>query len=188
MAVTQLKQLIRTRRPAVDGGRRWQTVAPMLLLIALVGGAAPAYANQPKGGPYAPVSADGGQTVQAWAEMVGDCPSPADRCDTYFKVERLVSSSLFFGDDWEDVAGGWISRRSGWVNVEGTLPTGCHTYRARVLDYLRVPAGDGSIEVGYRGVVGATIPVDGGMEYKELIYPSDQVTLCGERLANDPRY
>lgn len=174
------------RAHGMPGRRRTKWLAGAVALpaaLAVTTGTTAAQASQPEGGPYAPVSAEGGQTVEAWAFMDDSCPTA--RCDTYLKIERYVGG--LFGDGWEDVVGGWISRQDGWVSVSGVLPEECGTYRAVVEDYVLERVDSGSVSAS-RGGMTVSQPVSTEEEYTLHPYYSDEVTLCGERISNHPTF
>lgn len=144
----------------------------------------PALANQPRGGPYAPTSSDGGQTLEGWADMVGDCTTV--RCDTWLSIQRLSPGFYGIGQHWEEVAGRWISRQEGWQSISLSLADGdCGTYRTVVEDYVLTDNPDGSVSAsaGVRGggEVGVEVPVDGGSSYDRQVYASSEMQICGQR-------
>ncbi|SFU10479.1 hypothetical protein SAMN05660657_05727 [Geodermatophilus amargosae] len=73
------------------------------------------------------------------------------------------------------------------MSVSGVLPEECGTYRAVVEDYVLGPVDNGSVSAS-RGGVTVSQPVSSDEEYTLHEYPSDEVTLCGERLSNHPTF
>lgn len=169
------------------GGRARRLVKAGTLLSSAVGlviaMGSPALANQPQGGPYAPTTTDGGQSVEGWADMVGDCPTV--RCDTYLSIQRLSPGFFGMGQHWEEVTGRWISRQEGWQSISTSLADGdCGTYRTVVEDYILTDNPDGSVSVSapVRGAeVGVEVPIDGGSSYSKQVYTSSEAQVCGHR-------
>lgn len=143
-----------------------------------LGLSAPAQASQPIGATYSPETNDSGQTIEAWAEMTGDCPTV--RCDTYLKIQRQVHAGVGgVGERWEDVTGAWISRQAGWVSVSAGLNEGdCGVYRTVIEDWQLTDLPDGSVNL-----LIFEFGLDGGQEYQPQTYVSaPSAPICGNRV------
>lgn len=126
-----------------------------------------ASADQPKGGPYAPVSKPG--YIEAWVDMNASCPGLA--CHTYFKIERSTYSG------YRHMNGGWISGRPGWQKLITYKEKGCYNYRSVVESYIDAPVNSGSIGAS-GGVFQGSYNVNGMKRYY-FKYPSSTTRICG---------